>query len=351
MRIQKITELNGGEILAKMVMTSDYTVLLSEGTKLRKEYIDKLKELGIKEVVVEDKIDTEEVKILKDETGKNFKDKVKDIIEKHTYRHSKELVELSKTADNIIDNLLKEEEVIERIYDIKERSSDIYEHSINICSLAILVSLKMKIPQSKIHDIGVGCLLHDLGLRYITVNYTNRSIEEFSEAELAEYKKHPIYGYSALQNESWMSDLSKNIILYHHEHINGSGYPLKVTSLPFEVKIVNICEQFDEMICGIGYRRRKVYDAIQYLKKNRNIYYDGTILDIFLDFAAVYPAGSYVLTNDGEIGIVVKQNKNHSDKPVIKILYDKSGNKISYNLIRNLLTEDRISIKKVIENI
>ena len=105
------------------------------------------------------------------------------------------------------------------------------------------------------------------------------------------------------------------------------------------------------MICGIGYRRRKVYDAIQYLKKNRNIYYDGTILDIFLDFAAVYPAGSYVLTNDGEIGIVVKQNKNHSDKPVIKILYDKSGNKISYNLIRNLLTEDRISIKKVIENI
>ena len=234
---------------------------------------------------------------------------------------------------------------------VKERSSDIYEHSISMCYLAILVALKMKIPMEKIHDIGVACLLHDLGLRYIMVDYTGRDIGEFSKEELREYKKHPIYGYSALQNESWMSDLSKNIILYHHEHINGSGYPLKVTSLPFEVKIVNICEQFDEMICGIGYRRRKVYDAIQYLKKNRNIYYDGTILDIFLDFAAVYPAGSYVLTNDGEIGIVVKQNKNHSDKPVIKILYDKSGNKISYNLIRNLLTEDRISIKKVIENI
>mgnify|MGYP002509686792 FL=1 len=351
MRIQKITELKGGEILAKMVMTSDYTVLLSEGTKLRKEYIDKLKELGVKEVVVEDEINTEEVKILKDETGKNFKDKVKDIIEKHTYRHSKELVELSKTADNIIDNLLKEEEVIERIYDIKERSSDIYEHSINICSLAILVSLKMKIPQNKIHDIGVGCLLHDLGLRYITVDYTNRSIEEFSEVELAEYKKHPIYGYSALKDETWISDLSKDIILYHHQNMDGSGYPLKSIHVPMEVKIVNICEQFDEMICGIGHNRLKVYEAIQYLKKNKDILFDGSIVSVFLDFTAVYPAGSYVLTNEGEIGIVLRQNKNNPDRPFIKIIYDKLGNRVQHDFVKDLLTEENVFIEKVIESI
>lgn len=203
----------------------------------------------------------------------------------------------------------------------------------------------------RIHDIGVACLLHDLGLRYIMVNYTDRNIDEFSKNELMEYKKHPIYGYSALEKESWISSLSKNIILYHHEHNDGSGYPLKITSLPFEVKIVNICEQFDEMICGIGYKRLKVYDAIQYLKKYRNIYYDGTILDIFLDFAAVYPAGSYVLTNEGEIGIVLKQNKSHSDRPIIKIIYDKYGKKIPYDLEKNLLTDDKIFIKKVIENI
>ena len=40
MRIQKIAYLNGGEILAKTVMTPDYKILLSEGTKLRKEYME-----------------------------------------------------------------------------------------------------------------------------------------------------------------------------------------------------------------------------------------------------------------------------------------------------------------------
>ncbi len=332
MKIRKISDLIGGEILARTVMTSDYEILLSKGIVLRKEYIEKLGELDIKEVFVEEEIGTEEVEIVKDETGIDFKNKIKRIIEKHTFGHSKELIELSRTADNIINNLLEKEGVLEKIYDIKERSSDIYEHSISVCYLAILVGLKMKIPMERIHDIGVACLLHDLGLRYIMVNYTDRNIDEFSKDELMEYKKHPIYGYSALEKESWISSLSKNIILYHHEHNDGSGYPLKITSLPFEVKIVNICEQFDEMICGIGYKRLKVYDAIQYLKKYRNIYYDGTILDIFLDFAAVYPAGSYVLTNEGEIGIVLKQNKSHSDRPIIKIIYDKYGKKIPYDL-------------------
>lgn len=351
MIIQKIANLKGGEILAKTVMTSDYKILLSEGVKIRKEYIEKLKELGIKEVVIEDEINTQEVKILKDETEKNFKDKVQNIIEKHTYRHSKELVELSKTADNIISNLLEEEEVMERIYDIKERNSDIYEHSINICSLAILMSLKMKISQDKIHDIGVGCLLHDLGLRYITVDYVDRNIEEFSELELAEYKKHPIYGYSALKDETWISELSKEIILYHHENIDGSGYPLKFIEVPIEVKIVNICEQFDEMICGIGYRRRKVFEAIQYLKNNKGILYDSKLIDVLLRFTAVYPAGSYVLTNEGEVGIVLRQNKNHPDRPFIKIIYDKRGDRIQHDFVKDLLTEENIYIERVVENI
>ena len=168
MKLCKVDELTGKETLAKDVFTIEYKILLSEGTVLKHEYIQKLKELNVRQVYIkEEGPDTKTVMILKEDVEELFKSKVKSILEKHTYSHNTKLVELCETADYIITNILEEEEVVEKIYDIKERSSDIYEHSINMCSLATIVALKMGLSQETVHDIGVSCLLHDLGLRYL----------------------------------------------------------------------------------------------------------------------------------------------------------------------------------------
>lgn len=348
MKVCKVDDLTGTEILAKDVMTPEYQILLSVGMTLKQEYIDKLKELDIKEVYIrEDTPDTKTVLILKEEIEESFKSKVRSILENHTYSHNEKLEELCQTADHIITNILEEDKVVEQIYDIKGRSSDLYEHSISICSLSTIVALRMNLPQKIVHDIGVSCLLHDLGLRYVTVSYADRNLEELSESEYAEYKKHPIYGYTALQGENWISNLSKSMILYHHECLDGSGYPLKTTDIPEECRIIQICDTFDEMICGIGYKRTKVYEAVEYLKKFRNIKFDGKIVDNFLEFTAVYPAGTTVRTNQGETGIVLYQNKNFPDRPVLRITKDKFGN--SVDMVKDLVENDHIYIEEVID--
>ena len=346
-KICKIDELTGKERLANNIMTSDYNVLLSEGIVLRQDYIDKLRELNIKEVYIWDEKEIEEsVAILKNDLEESFKSKVRDILEKHTYCHNEELVELCQTADHIIINILEEEEVLQQIYDIRERSSDIYEHSVSICSLATVVALRMNLSHELVHDIGVGCLLHDLGLRYLTADYINHDLKEMTEFEYSEYKKHPVYAYSALQGENWISNVSKNMILYHHERIDGSGYPLKATDIPMECRIIQVCDAFDELICGIGCKRVKVYEAIEYLKNFRDIKFDGRIVDIFLEFTAVYPAGTYVQTNEGEIGIVMRQNKQFPGRPVLRIVEDRNGDAV--NIIKDLLEVNNIYIKEVI---
>lgn len=348
MKLCKVNDLTGKEILAKDIITPEYKILLSAGTILKQDYIQKLQELDIKDVYIkEDQPDAKTVIILREEVGENIRFKVKNILEKHTYSHNEELVELCQTADNIISNILEEDGVIEKIFDIKGRSSDIYEHSINLCSLATIVALKMKLPQQTVHDIGVSCLLHDLGLRYLTIEYENQNLDMLSEAEYGEYKKHPVYGYSALRSENWISNASKNMILYHHERLDGSGYPLRATEIPKECRIIQICDAFDEMICGIGCERSKVYEAVEYLKTFRNIKFDGEIVDIFLQFTAVYPAGSIVKTNEGEIGVVLYQNKDFPDRPVIRITKDKKGKKV--DVIKDLIQINHIFIEEVIE--
>ena len=350
MKLKRLQELEGGEVLAREIMTSDFQVVLPEGAILRKEYIERLKELGITEIYITEKAtETKEAAILKSDIESSIKEKVRDILERHTYHNNNELIELNKAADSIISIILEEDRVVDKIFDIRERSTDIYEHSISVCSMAILTSLKLKIDINKIHDIGVGCLLHDIGLRYTTADYFNRDIYSLNQWELAEYKKHPIHGYSSLKNETWISELSKTVILQHHERLNGFGFPLKVKDISLECQIVNVCDIFDEMICGIACQREKVHEAIENLKSSKNVLFDEKIVNAFLSFTAVYPAGTQVMTNEGEQAVVISQNANFQDRPVIRILKDKNGNDVKDEVIKDLVKIHNIFIEKTID--
>lgn len=342
MKIVKVDNLKGGEVLAKPILTKEYKILLSEELVLRPEYINKIRDLGITEVFVKDEelVKTQEVVLLKSDIEESFKRQVRNIIEKHTYNNNQELIELSGTADGIISKILEEDDVIEQIYDIKERSSDIYEHSINLCSLATLTALKLNVAKERVHDIAVGSLLHDLGLRYMTISYQNQNLDSLSKVELSEYMKHPVYGYSAVKDENWISDTGKSIILFHHERIDGSGYPLKAKEIPYEAAIVGVCDAFDEMICGIGCRRTKVYEAIEYIKIYKGKRFQKEIVDALLQFTAVYPAGSTVLLTNGQTGKVVRQNKEFSDRPVIELK--------NHDII-DLVKINNVFIEKVLE--
>lgn len=348
---KRIDELVGNEVVGKPLMTWDYQIILPEGAVIRPDYIQKLKELGIVDVWVKEQDATQanEIVILKDEVKSSVKQRVKDILERHTYHNNEELVELSSTAEDIVSNILEEEKVVEKIYDIRQRSADLYEHSVSVCSMAILTALKMNLEKDRITEIGVGCLLHDIGLRYETIDFNNIDIEKLHSSDTAEYKKHPVYGYNALRYEKWLSETSLSIVLFHHERLDGSGFPIKNKDISLECRIVNVCDAFDEMICGIGCERTKVHEAIEYLKTFKNTKFDGKIVDVFLSFTAVYPTGTHVITNEGEVGVVIHQNREFQDRPILRILRDKNGEELKEEVIKDLVKVHNIFIDKVLD--
>ena len=113
MKLCKLEELKGNETVARAVYTKDFTILLNEGTKLKPEYIEKLRDMEIEELYVEEekRYDTEEILILKDDIERKYKRKIRSILEKHTYNQNNDLVEICNTADRIIGNILEEKEV------------------------------------------------------------------------------------------------------------------------------------------------------------------------------------------------------------------------------------------------
>lgn len=391
MKLITVEDLREGDVIASDVLLEDYTVVLSKGTVIKAPYIDKLREMGIFTVYIEEtqenessakapapqkpaaaktpvpskspavqkekpatstpkkKIPMEKVTILRDDVEEQVKNKIKDILELHVYQQTEGLEQIADTAQNIITDILEEDEVVEKVYDVKERSADIYEHSLQVCTIATLIALKLGLTKKQVYDISVASLIHDLGLRYLVVRYEDQDINLLPARDQEEYKKHPIYAYTAIKNETWLSDNAKEIVLNHHERKDKTGYPLGTDLVSRMTQIVGVCDEFDELICGIGKARVRVHEAINNIRNYSGIWYDSDIVAAFLQLIAVYPFGSKVRTSRGEVGIVMRQNPHFPERPVLRIVQDKYGQAVHTELTVDLVKDTSVVIQEVIK--
>ena len=388
MKKVKVKSLKGNEILALPIVTDGGTVLIHADVELKPELINRAIRLGIKSLYIkdypeevinkenynhivisseddyddvynegQDVSDSEcaDVKNEKkteynnkyienhiykvEETAINSRTIIKDVLEKHIYRHNSDLKVIGEQAEKIIDSVIEEPEVITNITEMRNISTDMYTHCINVCALSTIMALRLKMSEKQVRNISIGAILHDIGLRYIKVPYMNTNETYMNVKDALEYKKHTIFGYSSLQDEGWIPDIAKEIILLHHERIDGKGYPFqhKGDKIKTEVKLVSLCDDFESLISGVGSTKLKIYEAIEYIKANQGIKYDATITDKLLESVAVYPVGINVITSEGEMGVVVRQNHKFTDRPVIKMLKHADGSPYNDDVEKDLM--------------
>ena len=346
----KVTELNIGDFLSRAVYKDDFQTLLYEGTKITEEDIELLKQAKIEYVYTFSDnvqiIKKREREIITREIHNECTEKVKKLLNTHICSNNSNLKELSDTAENIVDDIFKTDEVAVKVFDIKQKAADLYDHAVTVSTLSILTALKLNLTHEEVCDIGVGGLLHDLGLKYVTTNYIDRSYDEFTAEDMFEYRKHTLYGFSSVEEEKWMATCSKRIVLQHHERLDGTGYPFRQKSISLPVKIVSVCDGFHDRISGIGVKSMKVDEALLDIEKYRDVYYDGKVVDIFESFIAMYPVGTVVLTSKGDEAVVVEQTEYFTDRPVIKLLKNANGESYNREKFINLSDVNTVSIVK-----
>ncbi|MGG7621297.1 HD domain-containing phosphohydrolase [Bacillus coreaensis] len=147
-------------------------------------------------------------------------------------------------------------------------------------------------------DIVYTSILHDIGKAGIpeSILYKPRSLNSY-ERDIIEF--HPKFGVEILSkisidiNNSFTKSLeiAKNIIMYHHEKWDGSGYPFryKGMQIPFEARVVGIVDVFDALTSRRAYKDAWAeQDALHYIYKERGKHFDPEITDAFLDMFGVY---------------------------------------------------------------
>ncbi len=342
MRIRAVSKLIGGEILAEAILTREKEILIPKGTELKSEYIPLIQSLEIESLMLEDPYEDYEKPhfIIQEDSIKKYTESVRKLMEGHIYHENDKSLKIFEVIAN---DIVKEinSSTAEAILDMKERNSNLYEHTVMVTLLSVLVGKKLKLDEQRLYNLALGCLLHDIGLRYVTIPYEGRDLTAVEPAEMFEYKKHTILGYSALQDETWIPQISRKMILSHHENMEGTGFPMKQKYKETECRIIQACDAFDCYISGMECKRMSVQEALDIMIGNAGKKYDKAVVDNLVSTVAKYPVGTTVKTNVEERGVVISQTVD-PENPIIMILNTDECSE------RNLMLEENISILGVV---
>lgn len=353
MRRIKTRKIKGHEILAKDIYSSGGIILISEGTILKPEYIQKLLELRITDVFVEDEIsrDIQVQDITEEKINEQCFEKLKKTLERFSFCSAEELEELSNMATDIMEEVLLNGEIIYTVSNVRDYSQSIYEHSLSVASLAVLISIRAGYSREQIKEIAVGALLHDIGFINVKEDYKDVILEEVDEHLQKEIKRHVVYGYIELEQQDWLSSISKEIILYHHERLDRSGYPFHMpgNKLKKQVRLVSICDAFDNMVYGNLEKRRKVHEALDEIVNVSGVKFDFELVNVFIRSVAPYPTGCLVSLNNGEFGMVLRQNIEVPTRPLIRIVEQNENGEWSRKEEKDLSEELTLFIIDTIE--
>ena len=324
MRRIKTEQIRGSEILAKDVHAGSGVILISEGTILKREYVEKLLELKITDVFVEDEISVEiQVQdITEEKISEQCAEKLKDTLERFSYSSGDELKELSRMTTEVMEGVLLQDEVIYTISNVRNYSQSLYEHMLSVASLSVLIAVRAGFSQAETKEIVLGALLHDIGFINVKERYQGVILSEEPEEIQKEIKRHVVYGYIEVEQQDWISPVSKEIILYHHERTDRSGYPFHMPGdkLKPQVRLVGLCDAFDNMVYGNLEKRKKVHEALDELMKSGGTRFDPELVKIFVNSVATYPTGCIVQLNNGECGIVLRQNAETPTRPLLRLV-------------------------------
>jgi len=155
-------------------------------------------------------------------------------------------------------------------------------HSENVKNYSLMIVEEMGF-NNEFRDIMLYAgLLHDIGKIGVPTEIIIKP-DKLSDYEYEEIKKHSIYGKEILEPIEFLGDVPY-YVLYHHEQLDGSGYPYGLTKdeIPLGSRILQVADSFDAMTTDRSYRPRKtIKQAIEELDRCKNTQFDSEVVKAF----------------------------------------------------------------------
>lgn len=365
MRLVPIECIRENSLLGKNIYTSDGRCLLKAGVVLTDVLLKRIKELQIFSLYIIDEYSSYEIEdIIKPELRQKsiavIKETFSDIsrissaqnfekrnITQYTKHEKRYFKSINKIAEELLDNVLSNENVLLSLVDIKSMDNYTYSHCVNVSVISIVLGISLNLSKKHLTYLCIGALIHDIGKSFIPNEILQKPCNLTSE-EFEIIKNHPQRGYDFSANFFNLSSHIKLIILQHHERFDGLGYPNRIggDEISYLARIVTIADVYDALTSDRPYKRAMCpSDALEYLMCNSGTLFDYNMINVFCKIVIPFPQGTIVSLSNGDIGIVEETIPNFPLRPIVKIIKSDRKNEIGSKV--NLIDTLSVVISKV----
>jgi len=231
--------------------------------------------------------------------------------------------EAEPLVDEINQSIARNPEAFLNIARLKNVDDYTYLHSVAVCALMIALGKQLGLSETEIKDAGMAGLLHDVGKMMIPDEILNKP-GKLTNEEFEIIKTHPLHGWEILNISEGANSFALDVVLHHHERVDGTGYPDKLSGdeLSIFARMGAVCDVYDALTSNRCYKLGwEPAEALRKMAEWKNGHFDEKIFHAFVKTIGIYPSGTLVKLKSGRLAVVIEQTNKSLLTPLVTAFF------------------------------
>ena len=215
---------------------------------------------------------------------------------------------------------------------LKNYDTYTFTHMVNVSILTMGQARGLGIEGPLLREFGLAALMHDIGKVKTPKEILNKT-EALTDAEFEIMRRHTVDGAEILRETPEVPALAPVVAFEHHLRLDGTGYPRGVNRsvLNLGTMLCSIADVYDAMRSQRRYQQAFPTDRIlAVLKRNDGQQFDQHLVRRFVQLIGIYPAGTLVRVNTGEVALVLNAHATDPYRPQVRVLIDREGKRLDF---------------------